>query len=226
MIDISNLEFEYGDADFRLRIPQFSVAVGEKVAIVGPSGSGKTTLLMLIAGVQVAERGAIRVGDRSVAKMDDAERRSFRISNIGFVFQEFELLDYLTVRENILLPFLINDDLKIDANVQAAADQLAESMGIADKLSRHPKRLSQGERQRAAICRALITRPRVLLADEPTGSLDPVATDQIVQLLLVRASEIHATVLLVTHDHRLLGQFDRTIDLVECQAAGAPAEAS
>ncbi|MEO8494855.1 MAG: ABC transporter ATP-binding protein [Planctomycetota bacterium] len=223
MIEISELEFQYRDAGFRLCIPRLAIRRGEKVAIVGPSGSGKTTLLMLLAGVQVADRGTIRVADTVVSSLNDAERRRFRIANVGFVFQEFELIEYLSAGENILLPYLINRHLRLDATIRDAARALAESMGLQGKLSRSPSRLSQGERQRVAICRAMIARPNVVLADEATGSLDPDTAKSMLDLLLSQAEQRDATVLFVTHDHGLLDRFDRTIDLAEFQATAAAA---
>ncbi|MDA1050147.1 MAG: ABC transporter ATP-binding protein [Planctomycetota bacterium] len=223
MIEISDLEFQYGDAGFRLCIPRLSIGQGEKVAIVGPSGSGKTTLLMLLAGVQVASRGTIRVADSIVSSLSDADRRRFRIANIGFVFQEFELIEYLSAGENILLPYLINRYLKLDASVHEFAGDLAKSMGLSDKLARFPGRLSQGERQRVAICRAMITSPDVVLADEATGSLDPNTAKSMLDLLISRADARGATVLFVTHDHSLLDRFDRTIDLVDYHATATAA---
>jgi putative ABC transport system ATP-binding protein len=218
MIEISNLEFQYGDAGFRLYIPQLTIERGERVAVVGPSGSGKTTLLMLLAGVHVAERGTIRIADTVVSSLRDADRRRFRIAKVGFVFQEFELIEYLSVRENILLPYLINRHLKLDAQVHDSASRLAESMGLPRALTAVPGELSQGERQRVAICRAMITRPDVVLADEPTGSLDPHTAETMLDLLFTQASERGATMLFVTHDHSLLHRFDRTIDLADFHA--------
>ncbi|MBP87449.1 MAG: ABC transporter ATP-binding protein [Planctomycetaceae bacterium] len=226
MIEISDLEFHYGDTGFRLRIPKLSIKQGERVAIVGLSGSGKTTLLLLVAGVFLPARGSIHVGDIAVNELTDAARRSFRASNVGFVFQDFELIEYLNVRENILLPYLINGSLKHDAAGQTAASQLADVMDISDKLARRPKELSHGERQRVSICRALITAPQVLLADEPTGSLDPDTTDRILDTLVTRSEEIDSTLLFVTHDHRLLDRFDRTIDMLEFCVASPTSEGS
>jgi putative ABC transport system ATP-binding protein len=221
MIEIDKLQFRYADTGFRLNIPRLSIERGEKVAIVGASGSGKTTLLNLLAGVQVAERGSIYAAGHRVDSLTDAARRRFRIANIGFVFQEFELLQYLTVRENILLPYLINRHMKPNAEVRDAANGLAASMGMADKMARTPQRLSQGERQRVAICRAMIARPKIVLADEATGSLDPNMADKMLDLLLSTVEQQGTTLLFVTHDHRLLSRFDRTIDFADFHLASA-----
>lgn len=213
MIEVRGLEFQYDDLTFRLTVPDLRVQRGEKIALIGPSGSGKTTLINLIAGILSPHDGSIRVADMQLAQASDRALRNFRISQIGFVFQEFELLDYLTVRDNILLPYYLNATLELNAEVARSATALAESMGIADKLTRRPATLSHGERQRVAICRALITGPPLLLADEPTGNLDPKTADMILSLLLGEAENRNATLLMVTHNHGLLSSFDRTIDV-------------
>jgi len=212
MLTVESLGFAYREGEFRLRIPQFAVAAGEKVAVIGPSGSGKTTLLNLVAGIFVPEQGAVRVGDVPVNSLGDAGRRDFRISNIGFVFQDFELLDYLSVLDNILHPYRITRALKLSREVRQRALALAEQMGIADKLQRYPQELSQGERQRAAICRALLPRPQLILADEATGNLDPENKERILDLLFESVDQHGATLLAVTHDHDLLPRFDRVVD--------------
>jgi len=176
MIDLSNLDFEYPRSAFRLNIESLSIPVGQKLAIIGPSGSGKTTLLNLLAGIASPRSGQINVGGVDVASLTDRQRRDFRIANIGFVFQQFELLDYLNVKKNILLPFYINPSLAESFSVSQREQQaasLAQAMGIGDKLNRYPAKLSQGEKQRVAICRALCIEPKLILADEPTGNLDP-----------------------------------------------------
>lgn len=212
MINISGLAFRYPDGEFQLRVPEFAVAEGEKIAVIGPSGSGKTTLLNLIAGILQPAGGTVEVGDVRVDALTDAERRNFRITNIGFVFQDFELLDYLNVLDNILHPYRITGALMLDGEVRARAAMLAESMGIGDKLKRLVNDLSQGEKQRAAICRALLPWPKVILADEATGNLDPTNKNRILDLLFRSVEEHNATLLAVTHDHDLLKRFDRVID--------------
>ena len=193
-------------------IPDFQVSGGQKVAVIGPSGSGKTTLLNLIAGIFAPVSGAVQVGDIKVSELNDAARRDFRISNIGFVFQDFELLDYLNVFDNILHPYRISGALKLDRAVKQRAAVLAEEMDIGDKLRRRAEDLSQGEKQRAAICRALLTQPRLILADEATGNLDPDNKLRILDLLFSAVEEHEATLLAVTHDHELLKRFDRVVD--------------
>ncbi len=212
MINISGLAFRYPDGEFQLRVPEFAVAEGEKIAVIGPSGSGKTTLLNLIAGILQPAGGTVEVGDVRVDALTDSERRNFRITNIGFVFQDFELLDYLNVLDNILHPYRITGALMLDGEVRARAAMLAESMGIGNKLKRLVNDLSQGEKQRAAICRALLPWPKVILADEATGNLDPTNKSRILDLLFRSVEEHNATLLAVTHDHDLLKRFDRVID--------------
>jgi len=217
MITIRSLEFGYRTGEFRLTVPEFGVARSEKVAVIGPSGSGKTTLLNLIAGILTPITGTINVGDVPVNQLSDAERRDFRITNVGFVFQDFELLDYLNVLDNILHPYRITRALMLNKDVRARALMLAEAMGIGDKLKRFANDLSQGERQRAAICRALLPHPKVILADEATGNLDPSNKTRILDLLFQSVEEHDTTLLAVTHDHELLKRFDRVVDFQDFQ---------
>lgn len=212
MVEIENLIFGYAGGGFRLSIPSLSLGAGERLAIVGPSGSGKTTLLNLIAGILTPDAGRIDVAGTQVTALSEAQRRRFRAGHIGFVFQDFALLDYLPARQNILYPYRISPGLRLDADVRARADALATACGIGDKLDRHPTALSQGEQQRVAICRALVTRPKLVLSDEATGNLDPESKVRILDLLFARAEEAGAPVLAVTHDHDLLPRFDRVLD--------------
>ena len=218
MIDIRGLQFAYPGSGFRLDIPSFRMQVGEKLAVIGPSGSGKTTLLNLVSGILTPGRGAVRVADTDIASLSDAGRRAFRIRQIGFVFQDFELLDYLDVLDNILHPYRITGALRLERTVRDRARQLAEGLGVGDKLRRHPGQLSQGEKQRVAICRALLPSPRLLLADEATGNLDPRNKGRILDLLFDSVDAHGATLLAVAHDHELLPRFDRVVDFAEFQA--------
>ena len=213
MIDIHHLIFRYRDGDFCLRIPALHIATGTKAAIVGPSGCGKTTLIHLLAGIIVPMEGQLTVNGIRVDQLSDAARRAFRIAHIGFVFQEGALLDYLTVLDNILHPYRLNTSLRLTGQVRDYAISLAAMMSLEDKLRRHIQHLSQGERQRVAICRALITRPAILLADEATSNLDPANTERILKMLLAYVHDHHATLVAVTHDEAMLAAFDTTIDL-------------
>jgi len=220
MIAINNLEFSYPTGNFFLHIPEFSVKKHEKVAVIGPSGTGKTTMLNLIAGIIVPGRGTISVNDTVIDQLNDARRRQFRITRIGFVFQDFELLDYLNVYDNILHPYRITKALNLDPPVRQRARMLAEEMGIGDKLKRRANDLSQGEKQRAAICRALLPQPRLILADEATGNLDPENKTRILDLLFQAVKEHGTTLLAVTHDHELLKRFDRVVDFRDFRKTG------
>lgn len=215
MVEVENLSFGYGAGGFRLRVPEFELGQHERVAIVGPSGSGKTTLLNLIAGLITPKAGRITVAGTEMSALSDAARRRFRAAQIGFVFQDFALLDYLSARQNILYPYRITPALSLDDAARARAEALAAACGIADKLDRHPSDLSQGEQQRVAVCRALVTQPKLILSDEATGNLDPDSKARILDLLFAQASEVGAAVLAVTHDHELLPRFGRVLDFAQ-----------
>ena len=226
MIQFDNMSFAYGESRFRLCVSRLKVEHGEKAVLIGPSGSGKTTLLHLAAGILLPDEGSVSVGGVELSRQSNAARRDFRISNIGLIFQEFELLEYLSVRENVLLPYRVNRSLKLDGEVRRSVRSLAEAVGIDEALNRYPHRLSQGERQRVAICRALITRPQIIYADEPTGNLDPRTTRTILEVILEQAETSGATVVMVTHDHSLLQRFDRVIDLEQLAAEDVDHEAA
>ena len=219
MISINNLYFQYPKSEFAIEISELSLAAGQRLAIVGPSGSGKTTLLNLVAGITRPQRGTLSVCGRNVDRMNDQQRRRFRISEIGFVFQRFELVDYLDVRDNIALPYLINRSLKLTPQIRSEVKTLAEKMGIQDLLFRHPDKLSQGEKQRVAICRALITSPKLILADEPTGNLDPANKQLILDLFFEQLSGTDRGLIVVTHDMSVAKQCDRIVDFSTLQSA-------
>ena len=215
MISISNLEFRYPRSDFLLRVDELEIEQGAKIAIVGPSGSGKTTLLNLLSGIVVADHGQVVVAGVNVTEFGDVQRRGFRVANIGLVFQQFELVQYLSVVDNIVLPYLISSELSDRKGATVRARELAERMGIGDKLKRFPSQLSQGEQQRVAICRALVADPKLILADEPTGNLDPKNKDAILQLMFESCEQDNKTLLVVTHDMNILEGFDKVIDFEE-----------
>ena len=220
-VALDKVSFGYGHGGFGLGVAELCIESGAAVAIVGPSGCGKTTLLHLVAGILESFAGRIAVGDTEVWTLAEPARREFRIQNVGAVFQEFELLEYLDIRDNILLPYFLTDVLGLDAKARARADRLAGEVGLGDKLSRRPGSLSHGEKQRVAICRALVTGPGLLLADEPTGNLDPANKANVLDILLEQARRTGATLITVTHDHAELGRFDQVIDMAQFVAPAA-----
>ena len=165
MIKCENLRFTYPAESFQLAIETFSVEKGESVALIGPSGCGKTTLMNLVSGILTPEGGQVIVNGVVVTELPMAARQRFRLGTIGLVPQNFELLDYLTIRENILVPCRVSSQLRLTGEIESRCGDLAERAGIAAHLDKFPRQLSQGERQRAALCRGLVTSPPLLLAD-------------------------------------------------------------
>jgi putative ABC transport system ATP-binding protein len=212
MITIKAAEFAYPDRLFSITINHLHIAAGSRIALVGPSGSGKSTLMGILAGIHVPHTGLVEVRGESLQDKSDAWRRRFRLRNIGMVFQEFALLPYLKVYDNIRLPVLADRSLRRD-EAYRRCDALLESVGLAGCGNRWPDRLSHGQRQRVAICRALFTSPGLVLADEPTGNLDSVNTSKVMDTLLQAVTRQHATLVMSTHNRALLDSFDTAIDV-------------
>ncbi len=210
LVELRGVRFSHGP-DFTLHVPEFRISPGERAAMIGPSGSGKSTLLDLIAGIRLADEGVVRFMGRDWRSMPERERRKVRLARIGLAFQEFELLDYLPAADNIALACFVAGLPSGDA--ARRRDELARAAGITHVLSRRPGSISQGERQRVAVCRALITRPPLILGDEPTGNLDPASSRAVIGMLLDQARADGAALVLATHDHAVLDRFDRVIDL-------------
>lgn len=215
LVDVRDVSFAYAQGGFGFDVPRLSLNKGEHVACIGPSGTGKTTLVNLITGILQPRAGTIMFAGEAVHAMSDAARRALRSRRIGMVFQEFELLEYLSARENILLPYHISPALRLDSSVEQRADEIARNMGIDHVLRRLPSALSQGERQRVAICRAMIASPEMLVCDEPTGNLDPETTERTLDLLFAQVKTAGATMFMVTHNHAVLERFDRVIDIMD-----------
>jgi putative ABC transport system ATP-binding protein len=220
MIQIDELRFRYRQGAFHLNVTELHVAAGATVAVIGPSGSGKTTLLNLVAGILVPDSGRVTTDGVEVSSLQESARRDFRVHQIGLVFQEFELLEHLTVLDNILLPCRIVSSISVDQRRRDRAAELAAEIGIQDKLDRYVRKLSQGERQRVALCRALLLEPPLLLCDEPTGNLDPANKAHVLEVLFDYVNRHKTTMLTVTHDHQLLDRFDKTIDFKCFQQLG------
>lgn len=218
MIEVRDLAFGYPQGGFALRVKELEVAAGESVAVVGPSGCGKTTLLHLLAGILAPASGSIAVDGVEVSGLGREDRQDFRALAMGLVFQEFELLDYLDVLDNVLLPYRVSPALALDDAARGRAAELVEQVGLAGKMRSHPRRLSQGERQRVAVCRSLVTRPKVLFGDEPTANLDADNRDHVMRTLFRYREEQGAPLVVVTHDRELQERFDTVADVREITA--------
>ena len=215
MIELQDLRFGYPDGGFALQVDNLTVAAGQRCCWVGPSGSGKTTLLHLVAGIFAPEAGQVKSCDVELTPLSNTGRRDFRIANVGLVFQDFALLDYLSVLDNILLPYRISRALALDTVVRTRAEQLATSVGLGEMLPRRPTQLSHGERQRVAVCRAVITNPKLLLADEPTANLDAENSTRALDTLESYAAEQKATLVVVSHDRDVVARYDDVTDVSE-----------
>lgn len=187
----------------------FSIAAGEAFAIVGASGSGKSTLLSLLAGLDVASTGRVRLGGADLGALDEDGRAALRAEKVGFVFQNFQLLPALTALENVMLPL----ELRGERDAEAPARKVLEQVGLGERMTHYPRQLSGGEQQRVAIARAFVTRPALLFADEPTGNLDTTTGQQIIELLFRLNAEAGTTLVLVTHDERLAARCGRQLRL-------------
>ncbi len=186
-----------------------TVAPGESLAITGPSGCGKSTLLALIAGLDVPTEGLVSVGDREISSLSDEDRASVRRHETGLVFQSDNLLPFLTATENVSLQLSLDD--RDGANARSLG--ILTELGLADEADRFPDQLSGGQRQRVAVARALVHRPRLIVADEPTGSLDPDNASGVVELMLAAQRATGATLVLVTHEPTLASTLQRTLAL-------------
>lgn len=215
MIKLEDVSFSYTKDSFQLKIPELGIGQSEKLGITGPSGCGKTTLLNLISGIINPDSGSIFMGNIELTRLGDQDMKDLRLVKMGLVFQQFELLEYLSVLDNILLPFRINPILQLQTETKERAGSLASSMGLGDKLKRYPANLSQGERQRVSVARALITKPELLICDEPTANLDPVNRDRILDIIDSYCSKTKTALIMVTHDREVLDRFDRVLDILE-----------
>jgi putative ABC transport system ATP-binding protein len=210
-IEVSGLGKQVSDAGGILKIlddVSFTVNSGESLAITGASGSGKSTLLGLLAGLDVPTEGNVNLLDTPIFNLDEDGRAKFRAKHVGFVFQSFQLLPNLTALENVMLP------LELQAKeAQAPAREVLEEVGLSHRLNHYPSTLSGGEQQRVSLARAFISRPALLFADEPTGSLDVVTGARIIDLMFRMHRDHGTTLILVTHDPQLANRCQRTIEI-------------
>lgn len=194
-----------------LREVDFELQKGDLAAVTGNSGSGKSTLLHLLAGVDKPTSGEVFIQGRNITRLNQEDMTVFRRRNIGVIYQFFNLLPNITVEKNILLPLLL-DNKKVE---KAYFDEVVSTLGIGDKLDRYPKELSGGEQQRAAIARSLITRPAVILADEPTGNLDRKNSEEIVALFRLVNRRFLSTVMVITHDEKVAVSCDKVYKMTD-----------
>lgn len=202
------LRMSFGTSE-ALRGVDLDVRQGEVLAIVGPSGSGKSTLLHVLAGVLPPDSGEVRVGDVAISALSDSERSLFRLNEFGFVFQFGQLLPDLSALDNVSLPLLLRGVRRRVASQRAA--EWLDRLGLAEHMGRLPTELSGGQAQRAAIARALVASPRVMFADEPTGSLDSLSAEIVMEALMTQVGQSGTTVVLVTHDARTAAYADREV---------------
>ena len=210
-IEVTHLGKQVADATGTLTILEdvnFTVSAGQSVAITGASGSGKSTLLGLLAGLDIPTSGTVRLGGQSIFELDEDGRAALRASMVGFVFQSFQLLPNLTALENVMRPL----ELAGREARESAVAMLAQ-VGLSHRLGHYPSTLSGGEQQRVSLARAFVMHPALLFADEPTGSLDAVTGDRIIELMFDLHRARHTTLVLVTHDLALAGRCERQIHL-------------
>ncbi|HBF35296.1 TPA: ABC transporter ATP-binding protein [Candidatus Sumerlaeota bacterium] len=224
LISVENLKVEYhnGNESFTVvDIPNWQVDKGEQVAISGPSGSGKSTLLHVIAGLLPPSSGTVQVCGCDIGQLGEAERDRFRAESIGYIFQSFNLLQGYTALENVLLGMTFSPRKP----QWQAATALLEEMGLGHRLHHCPAQMSIGEQQRVAIARALAKRPELILADEPTGSLDPLHTGEVVAKLRQSCREHGCTLIVVSHEREVVEAFERQVSFLELNHAFAKKEA-
>jgi len=185
----------------------FSLAQQESVAIVGASGSGKSTLLAIIAGLDTPTEGTVRLGEVDLFALDEDARADLRSQKVGFVFQSFQLMANLTALENVMLPL----ELQGRGDARALATEMLRHVGLGERLGHYPKVLSGGEQQRVALARAFVVKPSLLLADEPTGSLDFATGEKVMELMFELNRELGTTLVLVTHDRGIAARCDRQV---------------
>ena len=221
-IDIRHLRFRYGGGPWVLDIPELTLERGTRAFLFGPSGSGKTTLLGVLAGVLEANEGDVTVLGEDLASLSGPQRDAFRAEHIGYVFQMFNLIPYLSVLDNITLPVRMHAGrrARLDgASVKESAALLAGHLHIGDLLKKPVTELSVGQQQRVAACRALIGAPELIVADEPTSSLDFDRREDFLELLFQECERAGATLVFVSHDRALEGMFSRTISLPDVNQA-------
>jgi putative ABC transport system ATP-binding protein len=226
IIQLQGLQFNWpGSRPFALQIPELAIQSSERIFLHGPSGSGKSTLLGLIGGVLIADKGTVNILNCNLSKLSNAGRDRFRVDHIGFIFQQFNLVPYLSVLENVVLPCKFSNkraqaSLRKNENIHAAAKRLLNALGLDQNYyNAAVTQLSIGQQQRVAAARALIGEPALIIADEPTSALDEDHQEDFIHVLLEQCDATASTLLFVSHNHRLSSRFSRQIALQDiCRA--------
>jgi putative ABC transport system ATP-binding protein len=207
IVEITNLSKSYRRGSQIIPVLEditFAIAEGEFLALMGPSGSGKSTLLNLIAGIDKADRGTVRVGGVDITALSEAELAGWRAANVGFIFQFYNLMPVLTAYENVELPLLLTGLSRKERREHA--ELALRVVNLTDRMEHYPSQLSGGQQQRVAIARAIVTDPVILVADEPTGDLDRVSAEEVLELMDCLVREFGKTIIMVTHDPRAAGK--------------------
>ncbi len=214
ILETVNLGKSYGKKDMKvdaLKNIDIEINKGEFVAIIGPSGSGKSTMLHLLGGLERASSGVINVNGIDIGKLSDKNLAEYRRKEVGFVFQQFNLIPVLNIKENIELPLMLgNEDID-----EVYINELIEMLGLTDRANHLPSQLSGGQQQRVAIGRAMATKPSIILADEPTGNLDSKTTEEVMNLLKQSIKRYNQTLIVITHDKDIASKADRIINIVD-----------
>jgi putative ABC transport system ATP-binding protein len=213
-VDIKNIEFSYStSASPVIKINEMKVETGERIFLYGPSGHGKSTLLNLLSGVLDCKSGELNVLGHNLCILSQSKKDKLRGSEIGYIFQIFNLIPYLNIKENIMLPCMINTKRSHNLDYNIQADQLITSLGLTEHIHKPVTELSIGQQQRVAAARALIGNPKLVIADEPTSSLDERNTTEFMELLITEWEKRNFTLIFVSHDERLKKYFQKTISL-------------
>ena len=224
VVEVDQLTFSYPNQESSkpvLHIDAMKLFADERFFVYGPSGCGKTTLLGLLAGVLEPNSGTVKILGKDMGQMSRSSRDTFRAAHIGYIFQMFNLLPYLSVLDNILLPTLVNKERKtrVKGSPKEAAIALAEALGLKERIHSRSSELSVGQQQRVAAARALIGAPELVIADEPTSALDMDSSQEFMELLFDQCRAVSAALVFVSHDRRLQTMFDRSLDLSEINQA-------
>mgnify|MGYP001293009479 FL=1 len=215
-IQFNNVSLSYGEIDDEVEVLKsisFAIDTSEVVSIVGPSGSGKTSIIMLASGLENATKGSIKVNGEEIVGLKEKELSEVRRKNIGIVFQSFYLIPNLTAVENVLLSLEANQQYGLEKD----AEELLGEFGLSHRMHHLPSELSGGEQQRVAIARALINKPKIILADEPTGNLDSLNSESMIDLIFEYTKKSHTSLVMVTHDNSIAKRCDRIIEIRDGQ---------